>query len=64
MKGLIWNTLIQQEGKNAREKTGCLFMSSACAVRVELHSQEPTGDLPSELNRDTLIALVPLSPTR
>lgn len=34
----------------------CLFMKSACAVRVELHSQKPTGDLPVELNRGTLIS--------
>lgn len=39
-------------------------LSSACAVRVELHSQEPTGDLPIELNRGPLIYPIPLSPTQ
>lgn len=40
------------DAKEQQKKgTRWVFMSSACAVRVEPHSLEPTGDLPIELNR-------------
>lgn len=49
---------------NEQQRNGswCVLKSSACAVRVEPHSVQPTGDLPIELNRGPLICPALLSP--
>lgn len=53
------------EVKEQQRKGGrWVFMSFACAVRVEPHSLEPTGDLPIELNRGPLICPALLSAAR
>lgn len=58
-------SLVSQElNEQQRKGSWFVFMSTACAVRVEPHSLEPTGDLLVELNRGTLICPALLSSPR